>query len=110
MALKTAEEYTNLLGDTIWKINTDEDGCLKLVFLPNDTIKFIVQKKSEEYKSSSQDPTIADIICVYEDEESKDEVFYKEPTPVEKWTVIIKKLMMNNLRMRQAIKPETILI
>ena len=35
---KMAEEYTNLLGDTIWKINIDEDDCLKLVYLPNDTI------------------------------------------------------------------------
>ena len=75
MALKMAEEYTNLLGDTIWKINTDEDGCLKLVFLPNDTIgAYSSKRKTEEYKSSSQDPTIADIICVYEDEENK-EVF-----------------------------------
>ena len=96
IALKMAEEYTNLLGDTVWKIQTDEEGCLKLVFLPNDTVgAYSFQRKNADYQNSSQDPTIADVIHVYEDEESKDDIFYIEPTPIEKWTVSNKKVNDN---------------
>jgi len=96
IALKMAEEYTNLLGDTVWKIQTDEEGCLKLVFLPNDTVgAYSFQRKNADYQNSSQDPTIADVIHVYEDEESKDDIFYTEPTPIEKWTVNDKKIDEN---------------
>lgn len=96
IALKMAEEYTNLLGDTVWKIQTDEEGCLKLVFLPNDTVgAYSFQRKNPDYQNSSQDPTIADTIYVYEDEESKDDIFYTEPTPIEKWTVNDKKVNDN---------------
>lgn len=91
--LKMAEEYTNLLGDTIFKVKSDDEGNLKLIFLPNDIVSaFSYNIDSKEFKKSAQESNIADIICVYRDEVSKDDVFYNKPTEVEKWTVEKKKV------------------
>jgi hypothetical protein len=91
--LKMAEEYTNLLGDTIFKIKSDDEGNLKLIFLPNDIVSaFSYNIDSKEFKNSAQESNIADIICVYKDEISKDDIFYDKPTEVEKWTVEKKKV------------------
>ena len=88
IALKVAEEYTNLLGDTVWKITADDEGGLKMVFIPNDTVGAYAfdKKKPDQYDKSAKDTTIADIICIYEDEISKDDIYYQEPNELEKWT------------------------
>lgn len=91
--LKMAEEYTNLLGDTVFKIKSDDEGNLKLIFLPNDIVSvFSHYIDSKEFKNSAQESNIADVICVYKDEVSKGDVFYNNPVEVEKWTVEKKKV------------------
>lgn len=37
--IKQAERFTNLLNTTVYKVVTDELGCVRMIFLPNDTVQ-----------------------------------------------------------------------
>jgi hypothetical protein len=76
-SIKEAEKLTNLLNTTIFKVITDDNGLIKIKFIPNDTIQIC---------QNSIDPNIADELAFIRDDFSNDRTFLRNTRLLEQWT------------------------
>ncbi len=75
--IKEAEQLTNLLKTTIYKVVTDDTGEIKIKFIPNDTIQIC---------QSAIDPNLANEIAFVRDDFADEGVIIRNTRIIEQWT------------------------
>lgn len=82
-SLKEAEQLTNLLKTTIYKIITNEEGNIEIKFIPNDTVQVC---------QNPLDPNFADEIAFIRDDFSNDRSILRNTKVLEQWNVDTKMI------------------
>lgn len=91
-SIKQAEKYTNLLSTSVYKIITEE-GRIKMLFLPNDTVQ--VNRDVNDNTKANQLSFILDVENIIA---GKASTFYK----TENWTAY-EKIIVDNFAINQKI-------
>lgn len=76
-SIKEAEQLTNLLKTTIYKVITDENNQIRIKFIPNDTVQIC---------QDTTDPSITNDIAFIRDDFSNDRTFLRNTRVLEQWS------------------------
>ena len=76
--IKESEKLTNLLKTTIYKVITNDDGQIRIKFIPNDTIQIC---------QDPVDPNLMNDIAFIRDDFSNDRTFLRNTRVLERWTM-----------------------
>lgn len=86
LGIKQCERLTNLLNTTVYKIVTNEQGKVRMVFLPNDSVQI---------KPDYSDLTKAEQIAFVQDVIQEGSGMTKIQTVIENWTKDLKVIPFN---------------
>ena len=84
--IKQAERFTNLMSTTVYKVVTDELGCIRMIFLPNDTVQ--IKPSNENLSQAEQIAFIQDVQNYVNNQAILVPI-------IENWTKDAKKVPMN---------------
>lgn len=76
-SIKEAEQLTNLLKTTIYKVITDENNQIRIKFIPNDTVQIC---------QDTIDPNITTAVAFIRDDFSNDRTLLRNTRILEQWT------------------------
>lgn len=82
-SIKEAEQLTNLLKTTIYKVITDDNGQIRIKFIPNDTVQIC---------QDVIDPNITNSIAFIRDDFSNDRTFLRSTRVLEQWNEMEKTI------------------
>lgn len=82
-SIKEAEQLTNLLKTTIYKVITDENNMIRIKFIPNDTVQIC---------QDVTDPNITNDIAFIRDDFSNDRTFLRNTRVLEQWSQETKRI------------------